>query len=74
MLVVIEILSVFLQGFIGGIKAIVVSIPSILELKDSLEIFTTSGMLNEYIKYLGVPTFAITMISFVVMLVRKYQI
>ena len=73
-MVIIEILSVLLQGFIGGIKAIVVSIPSILELKDSLEIFTPSGMLNECIKYLGVPTFAITIISFVVMLVRKYQI
>ena len=73
-MIILEIIQVIFQSILGVFKAIALSVPSILELKECLEIFTPSGMFTEYIKYLGIPAFAITMISFIVILIRRYKI
>lgn len=73
-MIILEIIQVIFQSILGVLKAIVLSMPSIIELKECLEIFTPSGIFTEYIKYLGVPTFLITMISITVALFRKCKI
>ena len=62
---ILEILGVIWEGFYGFIKGIIPAIPSIIELKDSIEKFTPMGMFKECLFVLGVPTLLIAVFIFV---------
>ena len=65
-MIILEIIQIVSQSFLGTIKSVILSIPSIIELKECLEIFTPSGMIMEYLTFLGIPSFLILVIPLII--------
>lgn len=61
-----EILGVILGSFFGTFKGLIPVIPSILDLKDTLEQLTPMGMLQTGLAAVGVPALVVTILVFVV--------
>lgn len=73
-MIILEIIQIVFQSFLGTIEAVILSIPSIIELKECFEIFTPSGFFVEFIKYLGIPTIVILLITVIVKIFKKIKI